>query len=290
MFVEFKRPFSIYAFRTALEYHWNEHFTFAGEAHDFWEIVYVISGTVEVTEDERIYRLTTGNMVLHAPMEFHKIRSVEGTAPHVLIMTFFHTGELPASLKEGVFSLSVEEQEEYEAIFRRIYSFYHKEDTGEYAGQECADGLSAFLIRLSHSHSAKEVLVHTRDALLYHKLIQVMTHHLYENLSLEEIAANLPISISYMKVLFRRYAGIGPKSYYSHLRCKEAIKLLQTGLSAAEISGIMNFSSPSYFSVFFKKMTGVPPAAYIRQTASQPMQSLNSFGASPTCLLKQLEK
>ena len=276
MFVEFKRPFSIYAFRTALEYHWSEHFTFAGEAHDFWEIVYVISGTIEVTEDERIYRLTAGNMILHAPMEFHKIRSAEGTTPHVLIMTFFHTGELPSVLKEGVFFLSEKEQTTYEAIFRRTYSFYHKKDIEEYTGQECADGLSAFLIRLSHSHSAQEELVLTHDALLYHKLIQIMTTHLYENLSLEEIASLLPVSISYMKVLFRRYAGIGPKSYYLQLSCREAIKLLQTGLSAAEISDLMNFSSPSYFSVFFKKMTGMPPAAYIRQTASQPMQSVKT--------------
>lgn len=272
MLIEFKRPFSIYGFRTTLEYNWNEHYAFAGESHNFPEIVYVISGVVEVTEDERIYRLTAGNLLLHAPMEFHKIRSAEGTTPHVLIMSFFHTGALPSALKEGVFFLSEKEQEEYEAIFRRAYSFYHREDTGEYTGQECADGLSSFFIRLSRNHAAKEQLVVTRDALLYHQLVQVMNENLYSNLSLEEIASRLPVSISYMKVLFRRYAGIGPKSYYLQLRCREAIKLLQNGMSAAEISDVMNFSSPSYFSVFFKKMTGLPPAAYIRQTVFQPEQ------------------
>lgn len=259
-----QRPFTIQAFRSALDFNWNEHFAFAGESHDFWEIVYVLSGTVEATEDARIYRISEGNMVLHAPMEFHKIRSADGTSPHVFVLSFISQGELPSHLGEGVFFLTVKEQEEYEAIFRRVFSFYLGENSGEYAGQECADGLSSFLIRLSNNHSAKEQLSVSRDASVYRKLVAVMTENLYTNLSLEEIAAKLPISISYMKVLFRRYAGIGPKTYYSHLRCTEAIKLLQSGLSAAETADLMNFSSPNYFSFFFKKITGLPPATYIR--------------------------
>ena len=103
-----------------------------------------------------------------------------------------------------------------------------------------------------------------KKMVLYRQLITIMSENLYANLSLQEIAAKLPISISYMKVLFHRYAGIAPKTYYSHLRCRESIKLLQSGLSAAETADLMNFSSPNYFSVFFKKMTGMPPATYIR--------------------------
>lgn len=259
------RNFVIQSINTAYDYSWDEYFTFAGEAHDPWEIVYVASGVVEATEDARIYRLTKGSMVLHAPMEFHKIKSAEGSSPHVLIFSFETLGQMPSRLKEGVFFLSAGEQKEYEALFYRIFDFFHGNVHGEYIGQECADCFTSFLIRLNDNHAPKEQLSTTRDARLYHKLVTVMTENLYDNLSLEEIARKLPISVSYMKVLFRRYAGIGPKAYYSQLRCSEAIKLLQSGCSASETADLMNFSSPNYFSVFFKNITGLPPATYARK-------------------------
>lgn len=248
-----------------MDYNWNQHFVCTGESHDFWEIVYVMSGAVECTEDERIYRLTEGNMVLHAPMEFHKIRSADGTSPHVLVLSFESTGQLPVSLGEGVFLLSPQEREEYESIFRRVYALRGGQAKGQFAAQECADSMASFLVRLSEAHSARTQLSHSRDAQMYQWLVTLMTERVSDNLVLEELAAQIPVSISYMKVLFRRYAGIGPKTYYSRLRCTEAIRLLRSGLSAAETAERMNFSSPSYFSVFFKKMTGMTPSEYLRQ-------------------------
>lgn len=265
------RNFTIQSICTAYDYSWDEYFTFSGESHTPWEVVYVMTGIVEATEDARIYRLAKGDILFHAPMEFHKIKSADGT-PHVLIFSFESQGKLPSLLSEGVFRLSPKEEEEYQALFGRIYAFFHNQTEGKYNGQECADCLASFLIRLSESHSPKEQLSITRDAALYHKLVTVMTENLYNNLSLEEIAEKLPISISYMKVLFRRYAGIGPKTYYSQLRCTEAIRLLQSGCSASETADLMNFSSPNYFSVFFKKITGMPPAMYARREGRSKLE------------------
>ena len=45
---------------------------FSGEVHDFWEMVYIDSGKLTVSEDEKVYELTKGQAIFHAPMEFHK--------------------------------------------------------------------------------------------------------------------------------------------------------------------------------------------------------------------------
>lgn len=260
-----KKHFTIEGFYSSIEDQWDPNFTFAGESHNFWEVVYIVSGTVEITEDARIYHLYEGDMIAHAPLEFHKIRSAEGTCPHVMILSFRSNGELPENLRSGVFKLSKEERTEYQALFRRVYRFYRQPPSDSYVGQECTDGLASFLIRLSENYIAKERLSSSNDSKVYNKLVDAMTQNLYTNLTLEEISKHLHISISYMKLLFNRYAGISPKAYYGRLRCTEAIRLLQQGLSASEVSQRMNFSSPNYFSVFFKRMTGLPPAAYIRQ-------------------------
>ena len=59
-------PFRIKGIYTALEMIWDSKRTFVGESHDFWEIVTVLEGAVEVVEDERSYILRDSEMILHA--------------------------------------------------------------------------------------------------------------------------------------------------------------------------------------------------------------------------------
>ena len=261
--IEITRHFSISAFCGSHDFYWDSDYVYEGESHESWEVVYVVSGAVEVTEDSQIYHLTEGNMILHAPLEFHNIRSADYTSPHVLVFSFIGEGELPLKLREGVFALSAQERSAYEELFCRI-SFLWEDTEKQYAGQECADQLSAFLVRLSENHAAKEQIVYTRDTQIYKKLIDVMEQNLHRNRTLAEIADMVPVSVSYMKVLFERYAGVSPKNYYNRLRCTEAIKMLQEGYTVVETSDKLMFSSPNYFSRFFSRMTGMPPATYIR--------------------------
>ena len=62
------------------------------------------------------------------------------------------------------------------------------------------------------------------------------------------------------KLLFNTYAGISPKSYFNQLRLRHANELLSIGLSVTEVAELMNFSSPNYFSAFYKKHTGISPS------------------------------
>ena len=70
------------------------------------------------------------------------------------------------------------------------------------------------------------------------------------------------ISISYLKLLFKNYAGISPKIYFNQLRARHAAQLLKKDLSVAEVAEQMNFSSQNYFTVFFRKHMGVTPSEY----------------------------
>ncbi|MBQ3133728.1 MAG: helix-turn-helix transcriptional regulator [Clostridia bacterium] len=263
------RQFSINSFFTAYDYNWNSTYQSEGEAHDFWEIVYVASGAVGVTEDDRVYHVVEGNILLHAPMEFHNICSAEGTHPHVVILSFDATGELPKSLTEGPFPLSNEMRAQYESIFADVKAFVDDPEQNKTQGQEGADRLASFLLRLNRRYRSELSLMKTGSAIEYTRLVETMNKAIYENLSLEELAAARHISISYIKQLFKRYAGISPKAYYARLRCTEAIRQLQAGSSVTEVSDALHFSSPSYFSAFFKKMTGQPPARYVRQRQSE---------------------
>ncbi len=261
--------FSIRNFWTSHDYHWSDDFVFEGEAHSEWELVYVVSGAVECTEDNHIYHLTKGNFLVHAPMEFHTIRSADNTTPHVFITSFGADGMLPEELKNGVFSLSSDMRHTYETIFKMIKEFSDKPDENALLGEEAVHRLSAFLLRLNRRYTAENFQLHSRAAMQYTRLVESMTARVCDNCSLEDFALQHHISVSYIKQLFQRFAGTSPKTYYSRLRYNEAVRLLSEGLTAAQVADRLNCSSPNYFSVFFKKMSGQPPARYNRNKTEE---------------------
>lgn len=264
-------PFSITGFYSAFDMRWNQSFDFLGERHDFWEVVVVVAGEVEVVEDGRIYRLHEGQLICHAPNEFHRIKSAGGTNPHVLITSFAHNGTLPQRLHEGVFALSPTLLEEYRSIFDQFYPFFKESyrqkhpSMDEALAQNAYVGLhrlEAFLLRLSQYKTTSEPLSKGPSATEYRRLVHTMRAKVYSGLSLEELAKEHHISQSYVKKLFHFYAGVGAMTYFANLRIKEIKHLLDTGETLNAIAERMNFSSAAYLSAFFKKHVGMSPSQY----------------------------
>ena len=56
----------MYSFFTA--YHKNG-YTFTGESHNFWEVMYVISGSICASGNDRVYDLSEGDIIFHEPLE-----------------------------------------------------------------------------------------------------------------------------------------------------------------------------------------------------------------------------
>ena len=261
--VEIRKGFELTAFFSVFRHTHQAGFTYPGESHPFWEIVYVVSGGIQAIENTEVYELKEGDMILHAPMEFHSIRNHRDTPAKVLITTFSVVGALPENLSGGIFALSAKERADYETLFRQLENFWEQQSSDGLDGLLCANRLSAFLIELAGSSSAQR-MASSHTALEYRRVIQAMNENLYTNCTLNELAQELSISVSYMKMLFRRYGGIAPKAYYSQLRSNEAVRLLQNGLPAADVAEKMNFSSANYFSTFMRRQTGILPSHYGR--------------------------
>ena len=149
MFQKIEKQFQIESIGFYYDRVFSKDHDFKGERHDFIELVYVCEGSAQIVENENIYTLNNGDFVLHAPMEFHSIRSAENTNPNVYVITSIVEGELPQNLTEGVFGLTQEEQKEYKEIYSRVFDFFNSEERDALEGQGCTDALSAFLIASS---------------------------------------------------------------------------------------------------------------------------------------------
>lgn len=85
-----------------------------------------------------------------------------------------------------------------------------------------------------------------------------------EAISEPELAARCGVSVPTLIRTVRRYFGTTPSAYLLDKRIAKAKELLRDGMhTVSEVSELLGFSSPAYFSSVFRKQTGVSPSAYI---------------------------
>lgn len=87
--------------------------------------------------------------------------------------------------------------------------------------------------------------------------------HIYDEINIEALAAELGYNTYYMTKLFKKETGMSMKEYILKEKTENAKILLETtNLDINEISDSLSFHSPSYFSTAFKKVTGYTPLEY----------------------------
>ena len=114
----------------------------------------------------------------------------------------------------------------------------------------------AFLERLFSTRSGND-----------HELIRKAKAHiresLGENLSVAGLAAELYVTPNYLSRLFKRITGEGCNEYIVCKRIEKAKALLEaTTMKIGEIAQTVGYTDMNYFSLAFKKHTGMSPTKY----------------------------
>ena len=81
-------PLEIRSIYTVHYFEYTSSYAFAGESHDFWEFLYVDKGSVRVTAGEQTYDLSRGQIIFHAPGEFHALSANGVVAPNLVVVSF----------------------------------------------------------------------------------------------------------------------------------------------------------------------------------------------------------
>ncbi|SFL70690.1 response regulator [Pelosinus propionicus] len=88
-------------------------------------------------------------------------------------------------------------------------------------------------------------------------------HYNKQGLSLQEVAKHVHINPVYLSALFKQEKRITFSEFLLHIRMKKAMELLRLNdMKTYEVAEEVGYSSPEYFSVCFKKYTGVPPLEF----------------------------
>ncbi len=248
----------IIAFHVSLNRVFESDHNFAGERHPFYELVYVIDGTVGVTANDEVYTLNKGQFLLHPPDEFHRIWSEEGGTPHVVNLSF-HAAAMPIC-PSRVIQLRESEETALLSICDAVQIGLRSSDKSVLNEQRLC--LELWLLHVMKNSGEVAQKSSSPTALQYAEIVNVLRTHLKETLSAAEIAQLCNISLSSLKKIFTRYAGMGVSRYFTEMKMRYAAEQLREGKRVGEIATELGYYDQNYFSTAFRRLMGVSPGSF----------------------------
>lgn len=232
-----------------------------GHAHDKYQIIYTLSGTLHVQIGAENYFVPEKHIAWIPKGAEHQLSS---KSRQVSMVIFF--ASLESSVHEifnGDFSIYMTNAiiaENLKFIASRGASILKKEQPDLYCF-----ALSFFRLLPQIASGAGfllKTMIIPNDSRLY-PVLSYLTEHFYEELKMETMAQMFNLSVRNLSRLFNE-SGIHFSSYVNHLRIVRAIELLTDGeKTMKEIAYDVGFSTPNNFNRVFKQVTGLSPKAYL---------------------------
>lgn len=254
-------------------------FSFEGESHNFWELVYVDSGQVAINANARLFHLKSGELIFHKPNEFHTLRADNKTASNVFVISFVCSSEamhffkektmtLPPKLKKHISSIIKEYNETFVRMSVADTKLEMKENPPIGSQQMIRLQLEQLLIMLiRHEQETRDLRVFpSKESMENHlvtQILDIIEKHKYEQLSVEQICRKLSYSRAYLTKIFKETTDYTILEYILIEKIKEAKRLIREGhLNFTQIADKLAFDNPQYFSRVFKRMTNMTPSDY----------------------------
>ena len=232
-----------------------------------YQILYVANGKTHFWFDSKEEIVSAGHMVLYKPEEIQKYVYYLEDNPEVFWIHF--TGSdvknilayHGISLDEHVFYCGV--LPDYKALFRKIIQEL----------QLCRYGYEDYIASLFNDilllvdrqqHEQKKATGNVQEQI--ERAAAYFNENYNTKISIDDYAESLHISTNWFIHNFKQYAGMSPAQYILSLRMVNAQSLLErTTYNIKEISEIVGYENPLYFSRVFKKEIGKSPAQYRKE-------------------------
>lgn len=242
--------------------------------HPFTELFYVVDGKGEFIIQQQRFAVKANDFVIINPhVEHTEVSSSEDPLEYIVVgiqglsfsnLTTQDQGNQPFSF----FNLRDEQKD-----ILRYLNVMVQEATNQAMSYElvCHNLLEILLIKiLRHQHFELEVDSKNKTS----KDIAFIKHYLKtyyrESIQLEDLASMTHLSRFYISHSFKKDVGLSPMEYLMTIRIKESKILLRTtNYSVSQIADIVGFTTPTYFSKQFRKVTGISPSDYREQFSKE---------------------
>lgn len=272
--IEVEELYSVHYFEYSSSY------SFIGEAHDFWELVYVDSGSILVTAGDESFTLGRGELIFHAPGEFHALAANGLEAPNLVVvgfgcrseaMEFFRSyrGALGAAGRESLARVVEEARFAFSTPLDNpsTKSLERLPEAPAGCEQLIGSALEELLLRLLRRGggvgSPREGGTLRGGSAAAEAIRQYLEQRLDQSLTVEQICRDNMIGRSQLQKLFHDETGGGIMEYFSAMKIRAARRMIREDrLNMTQIALRLGFQSVHYFSRRFKQFTGMSPSEY----------------------------
>lgn len=233
---------------------------FPTHSHEYYEFGYLISeGVRDVVYMGNNFPFSKGEMVMFNPNEFHGCRGesdMDFLSIHIplpVIQKVFEKEIYP------LFSPCIATDSAVIGHFLNLHRLIKERGTLF----EREEKLYFFLDVIIHRYSSADL--YTMIGGNEHKIEQICDYldaNYAKNLCLDDLSRLFGYSKFYILREFTKYRSISPYSYLENVRINKAKKLLEAGVSIADIAFETGFSHQSHFTNVFKKYMGITPKQY----------------------------
>lgn len=235
-------------------------------AHHCTELFYVLRGKGSFLVDEEIFDVKEDDLIIVNPNVPHTEMSKDDSPLEYIVLGI-----------EGLQFTSGDQLEEYENFsvhnyydFKHEILFYLKTLLREMEEKDynyemvCQNLLEVLITNMVRRTKANLLVAPTQKITKECRFVeQYINTHFTEDITLELLSEKAYMNKFYLVHAFKQYKGVSPINYLISLRIKHAKELLETtNYSIAQISASSGFSSQSYFSQVFKKVTKKTPNEY----------------------------
>ena len=234
----------------------------------------ILNGEAEINFNLRDRHLTSGTLVYIGPGTIiHPKRlspdlCIFGMALFTNFPMPFAQGQMPSAFNGQVrdFQLPVSEEDIATAthIMDTIWQTVHASD--DYHRPTVTALVTAQMHHYDHLfHQQADQLAssRSREQTIFDRFLQLVTQHCAEQHQIGYYADRMCLTERYLSTVIRQTSGTTAKDWIDRaLITRIKIELHHTDKSSAQIAEEMHFANPSFFSKYFRRITGMTPGEY----------------------------
>lgn len=240
---------------------------FSRHVHDGYAIGVILQGVEEFEYRGTLHRAAAGELVLVNPDAVHTGQAgiEDGWAYRMLYPSLEAVGAVAAELglRHGTphFPQQVVADREVAALLERAHQATERGD--DLAASTLTRQLfGRLLTRYAAPRPAVRLSAEGRRAV--RQAMEVLHERLVDPPALEELARMVDARPFPLLRAFKTATGLPPHAYLNSVRIRQARRLLRAGVRPAEVAAEVGFTDQAHLSRHFKRVVGVPPAAYQR--------------------------
>lgn len=237
---------------------------FAPHFHGNFELIYVFSGTSEITVNSVEETLADGELILIPPYSVHSLSVGEG------------------KIWVGVFSPDFVCAYSEKYMYVKYSKFKCDPQIEKFLKEQLFfQGCPAHFLQISCLYMVcnecvkhAEIIQGEQYGIFIHDTVSYISENLTRDICLKELAAALNYEYHYFSSLFHQSFGIHFKSFVNYYRFDKACSLLSNKEnSITDIAQRCGFGSIRNFNRVFKKLSGYTPGEYRSKATSFSRES-----------------